>query len=127
MQSHSVALVIVISDNAMSKVRPLSTSAKVTLSDEHSTQDSIINDSGFLPSTPPSKKVCYNVTTVTLSYLCLVNSSREAQFCLKWIRLEIDKAVQKFLPQTQRKTVTSLGASSCQSILILNLSLSAKI
>ena len=67
MQSHSVVLVTVISENATSKVRPLSTSAKVTLSDEHSTQDSIINDSGFLPSTPPSKKVCYNVTTVTLS------------------------------------------------------------
>ena len=57
----------VISDNTMNKVQPLSTSAKVILSDEHSTQDSIINDSGFLPSTPPSKKVHYNITTVTLS------------------------------------------------------------
>ena len=61
-------------------------------------------------------------------YLCLLNSSREAQFCLKWICLEINKAVQKFLPQTQRKTVTSsVFVMSCQSILVLNLSLSANV
>lgn len=104
------ALVSMVSDNITSKVQPLSTSAKVTLSGEHSTQDSIINDSGFLPSTPPSKKVrlshCCSALFVRL--LSCVNSSREALFYLKWICLEIDKAEQKFLPQTQRMIVTNI-------------------
>ena len=66
-------------DDATSKVQPLSSSAKVMLvsdpmSPAHTdTQDSIINDSGFLPGTPPSKKVLSLSLSLSLS-LCLLLS-----------------------------------------------------
>ena len=60
---HYLSSIIV---NHMDKIQPLNTSAKLSLSrvqtnlaqsSTQSSQDSLINDSGFLPSTPPSKKV----------------------------------------------------------------------
>ena len=57
-------------DDVTNKVQPLCSSAKVTLASDRmspaytDTQDSLINDSGFLPSTPPRKKVCTSTPNV---------------------------------------------------------------
>lgn len=66
-------------------VQPLSTctSAKVSLScdpDLHSTQGSIINDSEFLPSTPPSKKV--GQRRLNLSLVICVWFTVQERFCV---------------------------------------------